>query len=86
MPEKTEEHYGGTSAPLVVNDLAIAGVSGGDENVRGFLPLITPLPENWYGDSGMSRGPANRDRRLGAAMRSRATEEVRGSPALTIRI
>ena len=31
------EHYGGTSAPLVVNDLVIAGVSGGDEGNRGFL-------------------------------------------------
>ena len=30
-------HYGGTSAPLVVNDLVIAGVSGGDEGNRGFL-------------------------------------------------
>jgi PQQ-dependent dehydrogenase (methanol/ethanol family) len=31
------ERYGGTSAPLVVGDLVIAGVSGGDEGVRGFL-------------------------------------------------
>jgi alcohol dehydrogenase (cytochrome c) len=31
------EHYGSTSAPLVVNDLVIAGVSGGDEGNRGFL-------------------------------------------------
>ncbi|HXJ40035.1 MAG TPA: PQQ-binding-like beta-propeller repeat protein, partial [Bryobacteraceae bacterium] len=30
-------NYGSTSAPLVVNDLVIAGVSGGDEGVRGFL-------------------------------------------------
>ncbi len=30
-------HYGSTSAPLVVNDLVVAGVSGGDEGVRGFL-------------------------------------------------
>ncbi len=30
-------HYGGTSAPLVVNDLVIAGVSGGDEGNRGFI-------------------------------------------------
>ena len=32
-----QDHYGGTSAPLVVNDLVIAGVSGGDEGNRGFL-------------------------------------------------
>jgi alcohol dehydrogenase (cytochrome c) len=31
------QHYGSTSAPLVVNDLVVAGVSGGDEGVRGFL-------------------------------------------------
>ena len=30
-------HYGSTSAPLAVNDLVIAGVSGGDEGIRGFL-------------------------------------------------
>jgi alcohol dehydrogenase (cytochrome c) len=30
-------NYGSTSAPLVVNDLVVAGVSGGDEGVRGFL-------------------------------------------------
>jgi alcohol dehydrogenase (cytochrome c) len=31
------QNYGSTSAPLVVNDLVIAGVSGGDEGIRGFL-------------------------------------------------
>ncbi len=31
------QNYGSTSAPLVVDDLVIAGVSGGDEGVRGFL-------------------------------------------------
>jgi alcohol dehydrogenase (cytochrome c) len=31
------ENYGSTSAPLVVNDLVVAGTSGGDEGVRGFL-------------------------------------------------
>jgi PQQ-dependent dehydrogenase (methanol/ethanol family) len=36
MPDKPE-HYGGTSAPLVVGDLVIAGVSGGDEGIRGFV-------------------------------------------------
>ncbi|MEZ5399879.1 MAG: PQQ-binding-like beta-propeller repeat protein [Bryobacteraceae bacterium] len=33
----SRDHYGSTGAPLVVNDLVIAGVSGGDEGVRGFL-------------------------------------------------
>lgn len=32
-----KQHYGATGAPLAVNDLVIAGVSGGDEGVRGFL-------------------------------------------------
>jgi PQQ-dependent dehydrogenase (methanol/ethanol family) len=36
MPEEAE-HYGGTSAPLVVGDLVVAGVSGADEGIRGFL-------------------------------------------------
>ena len=31
------DHYGSTSAPLVVGDLVVAGVSGGDEGIRGFL-------------------------------------------------
>lgn len=36
MPEQPE-HYGGTSAPLVVGDLVITGVSGADEGIRGFV-------------------------------------------------
>ena len=31
------QNYGATGAPLVVNDLVIAGISAGDEGVRGFL-------------------------------------------------
>ena len=31
------QHYGGTVAPLVVKDMVIAGVSGGDWGIRGFL-------------------------------------------------
>jgi PQQ-dependent dehydrogenase (methanol/ethanol family) len=30
-------NYGNTSAPLVVNDLVIAGVAGGDMGIRGYL-------------------------------------------------
>jgi PQQ-dependent dehydrogenase (methanol/ethanol family) len=37
MPPDKPAHYGGTSAPLVVNDLVIAGVSGADEGIRGFI-------------------------------------------------
>jgi alcohol dehydrogenase (cytochrome c) len=32
-----KDHYGGTLAPLVVKDLVIGGVGGGDEGIRGFL-------------------------------------------------
>jgi alcohol dehydrogenase (cytochrome c) len=31
------QNYGATGAPLVVNDLVISGVSGGDEGARGFI-------------------------------------------------
>jgi PQQ-dependent dehydrogenase (methanol/ethanol family) len=31
------EHYGSTVAPLVVKDMVVAGVSGGDWGLRGFL-------------------------------------------------
>ena len=30
-------NYGSTGAPLIVNDLVIAGISAGDEGIRGFL-------------------------------------------------
>jgi PQQ-dependent dehydrogenase (methanol/ethanol family) len=36
MPE-TPQHYGATAAPLVVGDLVISGVAGGDEGIRGFI-------------------------------------------------
>ena len=36
MPE-APQHYGATSAPLVVGDLVISGVAGGDEGIRGFI-------------------------------------------------
>jgi putative heme-binding domain-containing protein len=38
MPTIPEpQHYGATGAPLVVNDLVISGVAGGDEGIRGFI-------------------------------------------------
>ncbi len=36
IPE-TPQHYGATSAPLVVGDLVMEGVAGGDEGIRGFV-------------------------------------------------
>lgn len=35
--------YGGTSAPLVAGNLVIAGVSGGDEGIRGFVAAFDPV-------------------------------------------
>jgi len=37
MPEDTHQPYGGTVAPLIVSDLVIAGVAGGDHGLRGFV-------------------------------------------------
>ena len=36
-PEGAQGLYGGTSAPLVVGDLVITGVSGGDNGIRGYV-------------------------------------------------
>ncbi len=36
MADSTK-HYGSTSAPLIAGDLVVAGVSGGDEGIRGQL-------------------------------------------------
>jgi PQQ-dependent dehydrogenase (methanol/ethanol family) len=36
------QSYGGTLAPLVVNDMIIAGVSGADEGIRGFIAAFRP--------------------------------------------
>jgi PQQ-dependent dehydrogenase (methanol/ethanol family) len=35
-------NYSGTAAPLVVNDLVITGVSGGDNGIRGFVAAHNP--------------------------------------------
>ena len=36
MPNEPR-HYGGTAAPLIVRDMVIAGVAGGDWGIRGFI-------------------------------------------------
>jgi PQQ-dependent dehydrogenase (methanol/ethanol family) len=36
------QHYGGTMAPLVVNDMVVVGVSGGDQGIRGFVTAFRP--------------------------------------------
>jgi PQQ-dependent dehydrogenase (methanol/ethanol family) len=36
------QHYGGTIAPLIVDDMIITGVSGADEGIRGFVAAFNP--------------------------------------------
>ncbi len=36
------QHYGGTIAPLIVDDMIITGVSGADEGIRGFVAAFKP--------------------------------------------
>jgi len=40
--ESEGQHYGGTLAPLVVNETVIAGVAGADEGIRGFVAAFEP--------------------------------------------
>ena len=37
MPQNERYHYGGTMAPLVVDDMVITGVTGADHGIRGFI-------------------------------------------------
>jgi PQQ-dependent dehydrogenase (methanol/ethanol family) len=37
LPADEHQHYGGTVAPLVVEDMVIAGVAGADQGIRGFV-------------------------------------------------
>jgi PQQ-dependent dehydrogenase (methanol/ethanol family) len=41
-PDEQGQHYGGTISPLIVDDRIIAGVSGADEGIRGFVAAFTP--------------------------------------------
>jgi PQQ-dependent dehydrogenase (methanol/ethanol family) len=36
------QQYGGTIAPLIVHDTVVAGVSGADEGIRGFVAAFAP--------------------------------------------
>jgi PQQ-dependent dehydrogenase (methanol/ethanol family) len=43
MPEDRQgKYYGGTMAPLIVNNMVIVGVSGADEGIRGFVAAFSP--------------------------------------------
>jgi len=41
-PDGQGQHYGGTMVPLIVNGMIIAGVSGADEGIRGFVAAFEP--------------------------------------------
>jgi PQQ-dependent dehydrogenase (methanol/ethanol family) len=41
-PDAEGQHYGGTMVPLIVDDMIIAGVSGADEGIRGFVAAFQP--------------------------------------------
>lgn len=42
MPAEENRNYGGTVAPLIVNDMVIAGVAGADAGIRGFVAAFHP--------------------------------------------
>jgi glucose dehydrogenase len=42
MESGQQYHYGGTMAPLIANDIVIAGVAGADEGIRGFVAAYKP--------------------------------------------
>ena len=82
----SRQHYGATSAPLVVKDLVLSGTSGGDEGARGFRRRLSASHRRArlalldHAGSGRARlGNLGRPRDR-AWLRAR-----RGSPALTIR-
>ena len=84
LPEDQRWPYGGTMAPLVVGDLVIAGVSGGDEGIRGFLAAyhVATGRQAWRFWTVPARGePAPR---RGRAMPSPRAAERRGSPERTM--
>ncbi|MBO0862156.1 MAG: PQQ-binding-like beta-propeller repeat protein, partial [Chloracidobacterium sp.] len=42
-PASNERHYyGGTMAPLIVNETVVVGVSGADQGIRGFIAAFKP--------------------------------------------
>ena len=63
-------HYGATSAPLVVGDLVVSGVSGGDEGVRGFVAAfdVRTGRETWRFWTVPARGEPGSDTWQGSAI------------------
>jgi PQQ-dependent dehydrogenase (methanol/ethanol family) len=42
LAENPSQPYGGTMTPLVVDDMVVAGVAGGDHGIRGFVAAYKP--------------------------------------------
>jgi PQQ-dependent dehydrogenase (methanol/ethanol family) len=42
MGSGASQHYGGTMAPLIVNNTIVAGVAGADHGIRGFVAAYKP--------------------------------------------
>ena len=80
----SKQNYGSTSAPLVVNDLVVAGVSGGDEGVRGFLDGYKAATGERVWRFWTIPAPANRARKRGPAAPSNTAAALPGSRAHTI--
>ena len=73
------QNYGATSAPLVVGNLVVSGISGGDEGVRGFLAAFDRGDAaRKCGASGPCRGRASPAPRPGAARTSSTAAPRRG--------
>jgi alcohol dehydrogenase (cytochrome c) len=64
------QHYGATGAPLVVNGLVVAGISAGDEGVRGFLDAYEASTGRrvWRFWTVPARGEARSDTWIGKAI------------------
>jgi alcohol dehydrogenase (cytochrome c) len=64
------QNYNGTGAPLVVGDLVISGIAGGDEGVRGFVAAYQANTgkEVWRFWSVPARGEAGSDTWKGSAI------------------
>ena len=78
--------YSLTSAPLVVKDKVIVGITGGEFGARGFLDAYDAATESGCGAGMPSRGPASSATTRGRAKAGNAAAARCGSPARTIRI
>ena len=79
-------HYGGTMAPLIVNDTVIAGVAGADDGIRGFVAAFKPdtgalVWRRWT----VPRQRRARHRNLAEAKNPSPAAVPPGSPARTTR-